>query len=469
MQERPIQARLRIRFVVIGGTPAGLACALALRRAGHDVTVLDVADPHARTRGANGCLVPPSMSKLLLRWLPAERVRALSVRSRALAMTKFEHAQELGTHVWREELFRDAGGDILYMHHADVQGLLRDAAEERGADTRANAQIASVEFGADGRPCVHLASGEAIDADVVVGTDGPESVVRRYVVEHNAPERTRDLSIFSISVPRDAMEKEPDLAPLLAQSTSYSWLGESRGAVGYVAGVRAEYSLQVYVPATSTAALWHTDVTPAQVLAAMGACEPRLRRLVELARAARCVPLTEPRELETWVHTRGRLILIGDAAHPFPRGSTNALAAAVCDAAALGELFRHLHDADQVAPFLHAVEAIRRAPVRELLRMDLACIAEVALPPGAAHARRERRMRAKCDAGTAALVGCEADDKAVALWEQEKAMFAYDAEDHANEWWNDWGLLSDRATNHVCVIPEKVPVCEVVAQSVEVL
>ena len=81
------------------------------------------------------------MSKLLLRWLPEERVRALSERSRALVMTKcacppsalpalspharpaVEYAQELGTHVWREELFRDAGGDILYMH-VSVESLL---------------------------------------------------------------------------------------------------------------------------------------------------------------------------------------------------------------------------------------------------------------------------------------------------------------------------------------------------------
>ena len=40
-------------------------------------------------------------------------------------------------------------------------------------------------------------------------------------------------------------------------------------------------------------------------------------------------------------------------------------------------------------------------------------------------------------------------------------MFAYDAEDHAAEWWNDWGLLQDRATNQVQVIREKVPVFEV--------
>lgn len=35
------KATLQIRFVIVGGGPAGLACAVALRRVGHHVTVLE--------------------------------------------------------------------------------------------------------------------------------------------------------------------------------------------------------------------------------------------------------------------------------------------------------------------------------------------------------------------------------------------------------------------------------------------
>ncbi len=40
--------------------------------------------------------------------------------------------------------------------------------------------------------------------------------------------------------------------------------------------------------------------------------------MVELAKSAKCLPVSEPPELENWVHPSGRLILIGDTAHPFP-------------------------------------------------------------------------------------------------------------------------------------------------------
>ncbi|EKM54065.1 uncharacterized protein PHACADRAFT_162446 [Phanerochaete carnosa HHB-10118-sp] len=471
MQERPTQARLRIHFLVIGTTAAGLASAIALRRAGHRVTVLDVEDQIANTWGENGCIIPPSMSKLLLRWLPEEHVRELSVCSRAMLMTKFESEEVLGLHSWLEELFRDAGGNILYMHYADVRQLLFDSALSYGATIRPQARITSVMFGADGRPSVRLASGEAIEADVVVGTDGPESVLRRHIAGADVKETALGMSLFSIPVPRTAMEGVPELRPLLERTTSHSWLGSARGAVGHIAGVRPEYALQVYVPAAGTEAYWGKRVTPAQILEAMGGCEPRLKKLVELSAGGRCVPLTEPPELETWVHPGGRLILIGDAAHPFPqqRGSVNGLAASVCDAAALGGLFRHLHHAGQVEPFLHALEAIRREPVRKLLETDLESYAAIAMPPGAAHELRYRMMKEKHAAGVEALVGSEPDDVVAAHWEKEKDMYAYDAEDHAAEWWNDWGLLQERAMRQACVVCERVPICEIVTQSIVVL
>lgn len=39
-------------------------------------------------------------------------------------------------------------------------------------------------------------------------------------------------------------------------------------------------------------------------------------------------------------------------------------------------------------------------------------------------------------------------------------VFAYDAEDHAAEWWNDWGLLEERAASQV-VIQETLSTIEI--------
>lgn len=45
---------------------------------------------------------------------------------------------------------------------------------------------------------------------------------------------------------------------------------------------------------------------------------PRLRKLGELVSSATCIQVEEYPLLEDWVHEHGRLVLIGDAAHPLP-------------------------------------------------------------------------------------------------------------------------------------------------------
>ncbi|KIP08302.1 hypothetical protein PHLGIDRAFT_104562 [Phlebiopsis gigantea 11061_1 CR5-6] len=446
-------ATLRIRFIIIGATAAGLASAIALRRAGHDVVLLDVGDEAAHD---TGCTVPPNMSKLLIRWGLEAELRKVSVGSRVILMTDYETDEIIGKHSWHEELFKDAGGDMLYMHHSDIRKLLHANATALGTSIVPDARVSSIEFDADERPSVRLASGQVLEGDVVVATDGPGSIARALVIGHDVQETNLGLTIFSLTVPREAMAADPQLVPLLEQSwISYVWLGASRGAIGFVAGVQPEFALQVYVADAAAAQLWSQSISPEQVLHHMGPCEPRLQKLVALSVRIHCAPLIEPPELETWVHPSGHLLILGDAAHPFPPGATNGVSTSVCDAGTLGELFRHLHSRAQVASFVRAFESLRRDPVRTMLAADLAHYTTVAMAPGAARDARDAAMREKYVAGVDALTG--ATDAATAVWERDKAVFAYDAEDHAAEWWNDWGLLEERATNQVRVPPEKVP------------
>lgn len=44
----------------------------------------------------------------------------------------------------------------------------------------------------------------------------------------------------------------------------------------------------------------------------------RLRRLGQLAKTARCIPVAEFTTVEDWVHESGRMVLLGQAAHPIP-------------------------------------------------------------------------------------------------------------------------------------------------------
>lgn len=147
--------------------------------------------------------------------------------------------------------------------------------------------------------------------------------------------------------------------------------------------------------------------------------------------------MDEPPEVEPWVNAKSRLVLVGEAAHPFPvclslppaplswilnfpqRGSVHGPAASVSDAAALGELFRHLHSDSQIDSFISAYESIRRDRVKSVIQVELANVFVITLPAGEQKDRRDAAMRANHEAGLDVFAGDhDLDDSEVAAhWE----------------------------------------------------
>ena len=56
---------------------------------------------------------------------------------------------------------------------------------------------------------------------------------------------------------------------------------------------------------------------------------------------------------------------------------------------------------------------------------------------------RLAQMRKRYDEGCNVLGGDD-EDVTVAQWDQNRELFAYDAEDEADNWWVQWGLLQER-------------------------
>ena len=100
-------ASLSVDFLIIGAGIAGLASAIALRRVGHRVSVLEKHDSIAKVRrsrplqirvtGADdgcwrfmkatgGCRMPPNLSKILFHWGLEKELRKISLKSQGIAL-----------------------------------------------------------------------------------------------------------------------------------------------------------------------------------------------------------------------------------------------------------------------------------------------------------------------------------------------------------------------------------------------
>ncbi|EGN99370.1 hypothetical protein SERLA73DRAFT_90724 [Serpula lacrymans var. lacrymans S7.3] len=442
----PTQASLSIDFLVVGGGIGGLACAIALRRVGHRVLVLEKA-ASAGSQISGGIRLPPNVSKILFHWGLEAELRKISLTSEAIQLNIYESGEILGTHFWEEEVLKETGGEYLFLHHADLQRLLHNTALSFGAKIRNNATVALV----DGDDChVTLSTGEILRADAIIGADGRSSIIQREIVGHDVYNDTpHRFVMYNTVVPGHVMRANPDLIPLYEEkhTTLFCWFGDGRAAMGFrIKGGTDDYALHFWVPPGTQEGgedvdSWGSKVSVEEMLKQIQPCEPRLKKMVLKAAPPALIKVKALPALEDWVHDEGRLALIGEAAHPIPVGAIQAAAMAVEDGAVLAKLFSHLGSQDQISSFLYAYQDLREVRCASVVTSEQENLAFQTLPKGEMQEARDNGMRAKYAAGQSVLGGGEAADQ----WESLKDLFGYDAEDQADDWWVKWGILRERA------------------------
>lgn len=107
---------------------------------------------------------------------------------------------------------------------------------------------------------------------------------------------------------------------------------------------------------------------------------------------------------------------------------------AVEDAVVFGTLFSHLAQGDQIPIFLHAYHELREARNKTVKDKDVESFEVMWLPPGPARDARDANTPSEDEDVDEGMLKEQFD----ALLE----IFGYNAADAAQEWWMDWGRLS---------------------------
>ncbi len=308
-----------LHVLVAGGGIGGLTAAIALARCGFRVTVFERA-PEIRALGAGLTLQPNAIAALRAIGL-ADDVLAAGHRS-GVARVRQAGGRVLAemdvAAFWREE----AG---VTLHRATLQQLL--ASRVPVADLVLDAEVAGFAETADG-VSVRLADGRSFAGDLLIGADGIHSALRRQLLGDGLP-------LYAGYFCWRGVCADPGLG--LAE-LSESW-GRGRrfglvpidgGRIYFFAVVNGppggrDVPGQVKATVQKLFAGWHEPIQ--QVLAA-AAEEAFLRGDILYRRPA-----------TTW--GRGRVTLLGDAAHPMTpdlgQGACQAIEDAVVLAACLEE------------------------------------------------------------------------------------------------------------------------------------
>lgn len=169
------------RITVLGGGVAGLAVAVALARRGAQVTVLEQAEAIAEV-GA-GLQISPNGVAVLKALGLGEALAA--VGTRAVAVTLRDGPT--GEAVLRLDLARQKpSAEYLFLHRADLIGLLAEAARGAGVRIRLLQKVETVTLGAH-PPRLTTAQGAEIEVPLLIGADGLHSRTREALNGRVAP------------------------------------------------------------------------------------------------------------------------------------------------------------------------------------------------------------------------------------------------------------------------------------------
>jgi len=290
------------RVAIVGGGIGGLTAAIALSRAGVDVSVHEAA-AELKEIGAGVALHANAMR--VLRAIGVEDgVRKVAGRSE-WAVTRNGVTGRVISKTSRGQQAARQGIEGATVHRADLLDVL--AAAVPAGVVSLGQRCVSVD--ADGEVVVaRFADRSSVEADVIIGADGIHSVVRTALFGPDAPRFTGKICYRSV-IPASAVRGTP------LGADNGQWLGPHGTIVLYP--LRGEELINVvchYDDESYRHESWVAQCPRAEVLQRYAGWHESLLRLFEAGDTWYKWALYDRDPIPAW--TRGRVSLLGDAAHP---------------------------------------------------------------------------------------------------------------------------------------------------------
>ena len=337
------------QLLIAGGGIGALAAALSSARAGWHVRLYEKAEVFSEV-GA-GLQLGPNATRILQGWGLGQALERLAAFPDKLLVRSALSGRELASLSLGSRCQQRYGAPYATLHRADLHTLLLDSVRLRPeVKLHLNSPVTGYTDTPEG---VQLAwaDGYSVEGDALIGADGLWSQVRLQAMGDSAAQPTGHLAYR-------ALVRQSDLPKSLRSQQVSVWLGPEMHLVSYP--VRGGEWLNVVMftqgQVPEDCQDWDHAGLRDNVLTAMAGHCAALSALVEAVPAWRLWALCDrPPVGSAGEMARGRVALLGDAAHPMPPYLAQGAGMAIEDAAELGRCL-----AGVVKPVADVPLALRR-------------------------------------------------------------------------------------------------------------
>ena len=373
----------RVRVAIIGAGVAGPVLATILRRRGVPCTIFEQT-PAFDPLGA-GVQLSPNGTRVLNRLGLGRGLRERAVLAQSIETRRWDDGRLLSRVPHGPSCTQVFGAPYLMIHRADLHhclvSMLPRGTLEMGRD------VVALTDGPD-EVELRFSDGTTTTADLVIGADGVHSRVREALV--------RDAPLFSGYAVYRGLIPAGVVPSFVGNPRVLFWLGPSRHITYYpiCSGEMVHFSA---VCAARDTHLGSTRIAADGLAAEFATWHPEVQRVVAAAGAVTRWDLFDRDIIERY-HA-GRIVVVGDAAHPTLPFMSQGANQALEDAAVLADCLVPWLNGNEDGPAagLRCYEVLRKRRTAEVHRLSRARAADFHLVDGPGQRKRDADLAREHD------------------------------------------------------------------------
>jgi salicylate hydroxylase len=298
-----ILSRKNLKILIAGGGIGGITALLALRQRGINAGLFEQAE--AFTQVGAGIQLSANATRILHKLGLGEALARIAFHPEGRDYRAWDDGDRLYYTPLGERVVARFGAPHYCAHRADVLDVLLGALGGEGF--RLGARVDDLVQDADG-VTITLADGSTARGDVLIGADGIHSIVRGKLFGREQPRYTGNVAWRGL-VPAERV------AHLDLGRVTGVWMGPNRSVVQYhVSAGRTFNWIGISRSAQPARESWLAEGRIEDALAEYQGWHPTIRKVMAATPRVLRQALYDREPLPDW--QAGRVVLLGDAAHP---------------------------------------------------------------------------------------------------------------------------------------------------------